>query len=292
MEIENLEDNIDKDKFAKVLSKLESISLYGKDEDDEHGSETELLTALFEKVVDDKGEQKIKKMTLHCNLAINCKLMVKCFNQLEDLILYGPSLTSDQTIFFFMCTAVQTYLRKMEFHEWNLSQVEPELIALVFSTMEKVALGDGIEIQDEQIEKLLDKLNDDTKLKSLELSVDLSGLDPDILAHGVNELEKVSIRYTELTEIQIEKILRQTLKSSKLKYLDISDNKNVELFTNMLADVKKKVHVVIDTVDPVLFWNEEPDSDESVEWNDDSDGTVEWNDDADDSDEDNNYFFP
>ena len=106
------------------------------------------------------------------------------------------------------------------------------------------------------------------------------------------ELQKVSIRYTELTEIQIEKILRQTLKSSKLKYLDISDNKNVELFTNMLADVKKKVHVVIDTVDPVLFWNEEPDRDETVEWNDDSDGTVEWNDDADDSDEDNNYFFP
>ena len=142
-------------------------------------------------------------------------------------------------------------LRTLEFHDWCLSNVETELIALVFSTVEKVVLGDGIDIQDEQLDELFDKLTDDTTLKNLELSVDLSGLDPDILARGVNQLEKVSMRYTELTEIQIEKILSHALKRSKLKYLDISDNKNIELFDKLLADVKKKIPVVIDTVDPV-----------------------------------------
>ena len=63
----------------------------------------------------------------------------------------------------------------------------------------------------------------------------------------------------------------------------IGDNKYIKHFPNMLADVNKKVPVVIDTVDSVLFWNEEPVSD-------DSDETVEWNDDADDVDEDNNDF--
>ena len=58
------------------------------------------------------------------------------------------------------------------------------------------------------------------------------------------------MRLTELTKTQIEKILSQTLKSSKLKYLDIINNKSVEHFVNMLADVKKKVPVVIDKVDP------------------------------------------
>ena len=97
-------------------------------------------------------------------------------------------------------------------------------------------------------------------------------MDPDILARGVNQLEKVSISYTELTEIQIEKILSHALKSSKLKYLDLSDNKNIELFSNLLADVKKKIPVVIDKVDPVLFWNEEPViSEQTFEWNNYSD---------------------
>ena len=61
--------------FATVLPTLESIFLYGKDDDDEHESETEWLTALFEKIVDDKGEpSKTKKPALQCNLAsINCR---------------------------------------------------------------------------------------------------------------------------------------------------------------------------------------------------------------------------
>ena len=183
-------------------------------------------------------------------------------------------------MFFFLCTAVQTNLKKLEFHDWNFSNLDTELIAMVFSSMEKVVLGDTIDIRDEQIEELLGNLNDDTKLKHLKLSVNLSGVDPNILACEVNQLEKVIISYTELTKIQIEKILSQTLKSGKLKNLDVSDNKYIKHFPNMLADVKKKVPVVIDTVDPVLFWNEEPVSD-------DSDETV---DDADDVDEDNNDF--
>ena len=179
--------------------------------------------------------------------------MVKCFNQLEDLFLYGPSLTSDQTFSFFKCTAVQTNLRKIEFHSWDFSHVDTELIALVFSKMEKVVLGNTIYIRDEQIEELLSKLNDDNKLRHLELSVNLSGVDPEILSHGVNQLEKVILNYTKLTKIQIERILSQTVKSSKLKYLDISDNQNVQHFAKMLADVKKRVPVVIDKVDPLLF---------------------------------------
>ena len=119
--------------------------------------------------------------------------------------------------------------------------------------MEKVVLGNSIDIQDEQIEELLGQLNRDTKLKHLELSFDLSGVDPDILVRGVNHLEKVSLIGAKLTKKQIEKILSQTLKSSKLKYLDISKNKNLEQFVNMVADVKKKVPVIIAKIyDPSL----------------------------------------
>ena len=148
LEIVKVEDNINKDKFADVLSTLESIELIGKYYDDEHESETEWLTALFEKIIDDEGElSKVKKLVLQCTLtSINCRLMVKCFNQLEDLFLYGPSLTSDQTFSFFKCTAVQTNLRKIEFHSWDFSHVDTELIALVFSKMEKVVLGNTIDI--------------------------------------------------------------------------------------------------------------------------------------------------
>ena len=153
--------------------------------------------------------------------------MMKCFNQLDDLFLFSPMFTSDQSLFFFKCTAVQTNLRKIEFHDWNLEHVEPELIARVLSIMEKVVIGNSIDYRYEQIEELLSKLNDDTKLKHLELYVDISRVDPDILARGVNQLETVCLRYTELTKIQIEKILSQTLKSSKLKYLDIINNKSV-----------------------------------------------------------------
>ena len=46
MEIYEVDDDIDKDKFAEVLSRLESLELIGNIDGDEHESETEWLTVL------------------------------------------------------------------------------------------------------------------------------------------------------------------------------------------------------------------------------------------------------
>merc|ERR1712208_280017 len=97
------------------------------------------------------------------------------------------------------------------------------------------------------------------------------GVDPDILAHGVNQLEKVNLSSSKLTSVQIGKLLSQTLKKSKLKYLDISQNENICDFPSEVAEVTKKVSVVKATYVKYQYYSDESSDDNNYSDSSDTD---------------------
>jgi len=274
LEFAEVDVGLDKDDFADVLVTLESIKFFGKDDldddydDDKNTCENkEQLMALFKKMLDDEGKaSKLKKLVFDCGdfSSIDSNVLVKGLNQLEELeLLDAYTMTSEQTSAFFSTCAVKTKLRKIRFQSWNLEKVDPELIALVFGRMEKVEFDAGVKNENNQLERLLESLDAETKLKDLRVFGYISSVDPDILALGVNQLEKVDLSSTNLTSTQIKKLINQTLKKSKLKYLDISQNENVQDFYKEVAEVRKKVSVVKSKYVRYVYSDESDDNDYS-----------------------------
>ena len=100
-------------------------------------------------------------------------------------------------------------LKKLIVNAWEVSHVEPNVFANFFNKIKEVGLWltDNDLHTDEQLEELFKTIDD--RLKVLDFSnINLSKIDPDILARGFNKLERINISFSFLHPFQFEKIFK------------------------------------------------------------------------------------
>ena len=135
-------------------------------------------------------------------------------------------------------------LTTASFKAANLQNVKPDTLAAVIVRLERVNLS-FTELTVQQLTALFEKINNPTNLnnnlKDIELfSVDLSPVSPKLLGKAVSRLENANLSNTELTQEQIQEILKSNLDSKnhiKLLNLDFSEVFSIsdELFSKSLS---------------------------------------------------------
>ena len=133
-------------------------------------------------------------------------------------------------------------LTTASFKAANLQNVKPGTLAAVIGRLERVNLS-FTELTKEQLTALFERINNrnNVNLKDIELfSVDLSPVSQKLLGKAVSRLENANLSNTELTQEQIQEILKSILDSkspTKLLNLDFSEVFNIsdELFSKSLS---------------------------------------------------------
>ena len=116
-------------------------------------------------------------------------------------------------------------LKKLNISCNNLSSVDPLLLVRAVSRLEEINL-DGTELTFMQARGIMLTIGFDkfSTVQKLVLSDnDLSKVKPDLLAKAVNRLEEVDMTNSQLTLEQVEAILKQSLVSTYLKSIFMTE---------------------------------------------------------------------
>merc|ERR1719509_190870 len=205
----------------------------------EEGSE-ELLQA----VVRHPG-LKVMVVQWNTNLSsVDPELLAQAVTQLEEVELVDTDLTPQQVTA--ICTAMSgnSMLKALDLSDNNLSLVDATILAQAVTQLEEVWLW-STSLTLQQVEAICAALDTSSYLKILRIGgSNLSPVDPDVLARGVNKLETVDIAKTQLTRQQMTRILTQSLLTTNLKELNMEGNGGVE--EGLLRQAKlviKELHV-------------------------------------------------
>ena len=115
-------------------------------------------------------------------------------------------------------------LKELDAEHVNLSFLEPNLLARVVKKLEKVYFSYA-EMTAQQCEAIFQHFDSDSKLKKLHMScIDLSSVNPEILARSFNNIEEVFMFDTKLTILQTKAIFRAVNNGSKMKNINIGLN--------------------------------------------------------------------
>ena len=137
-------------------------------------------------------------------------------------------LTSQQVEAIFAALHTSSQLKILRIQDNDLSSVDASILAQAVTQLEEVELGDT-HLTPQQVEAIFAALETSSQLKILRIGDNnLSSVDPDVLARGVNKLETVHMNHTELTEQQKTRILTQSLLTTNLKELYMEGNGAVE----------------------------------------------------------------
>ena len=147
------------------------------------------------------------------------------------------------------------------------------MFAKFFIKIEKVSTELHHEYGDfhtvKQVEELFETIGGNSKLKDLNISgSEFTFVNPDILARGINKLERVNISNTQLEIKQLEKIFHQTLVKTNLKVLDVSRIRNIPHMNDsqgIMEKVKNKVDVFVNEETPKVDTNDVPVYDDSTD---------------------------
>ena len=244
LEIDKVDDGLDKDHFAEGMLGLEAVALTGGDDNESRRTScrVELMATLLIKMSNERSRNKIKRLTLaeYDLSSLDPNIFGNCFSQLDSLSLdYCHPTPAQMSALFTRCTT-KTNLKKLQLNYVELEAVDPDIFSQGIRNIHQVTFCSRWP-SDNQIEKMFESLSEKTNLKELDLNgKDLSCVDPDILAHGVNKLERLDISFTQLTKHQLERIFQQAVVKTSLRYLDITGNIN-----RFGLDIKQEVQDVL-----------------------------------------------
>ena len=106
----------------------------------------------------------------------------------------------------------------------DLSSLQPDLFVAVTRNVRSLDLYNS-RVTQGQMEGLLNALAIKPTVREINLNYnDLSQVDAQVLAQGLNQVSKAFLYKTELTEVQVEAILDQGMKQSRLMHLDLRYN--------------------------------------------------------------------
>ena len=135
-------------------------------------------------------------------------------------------------------------IKELNISQNEISKVNPETLAKAVNTMEQVNLFNA-KLTSPQCEALFQEMAQDTKLKMLSIGcVNISGVNPEILAVGLNKVQTARLCNTAITKEQLEALFRVMAKRSELKEVDLGHNNLATVNTEVLAHGIKKIETV------------------------------------------------
>ena len=206
--------------LAEAVSTLEKVKL-------DRVLTTEQSKAMFDRLaVESKLKSKFKLKSLDIgwtdlsSVAIQSLAMV--VSQVEEATL---ELTTQQIIAIFnKATEEDSQLKVLNLIGNYLSQVNPHVMAAAVNKMDKVDLGFG-HLNATQCNAIFGLAAGKSKLKDLDISDnDLSSVNKHDMERAVNNMEKINLECTELTNQQCIQIFKYAENESNLKDMKIGRN--------------------------------------------------------------------
>jgi len=152
------------------------------------------------------------------------ELFARAVSRLEVVNLCGTNLTNNQIQALFQATDQSCQLKKLDLWRNNISSVEPELFARAVTILKDVNLG-STNLTNKQVTALFQKMSQNCPLKTLNLScINLSYVEPELLAIAVNRLEDVDLEFTDLSTEQMTSILSHVKEDTKIQVLGLGGN--------------------------------------------------------------------
>ena len=184
-------------------------------------------------------------MTFNNLFSVNPELLVKKVSHLEELILCGCSLTSQQaTVLCMALDEERTHLRSINLSGNDLSSVEPVLLANATTRLQEVKLY-GASLSTTQLTELCTAMSKSSRLKVLDVSCNnLSTMNCVLLASAAGLLEEVRLGWCSLTFQHITAICSSIENDSTLKNLDLSCNKLTSVPPELLAKAMSRLESV------------------------------------------------
>jgi len=150
-------------------------------------------------------------------------LLAQAVTKMEEAVLLTYTTPQQVTA---ICNAMTgSYrLKTLDLSYNDLSSVDANILAQAVTKLEEVGLRET-KMTHKQKKAIFAALDTTSHLKILRIGdTSLSCVDPDVLARVANKLETVSMRYTNLTEQQMTRILTQSLLTTNLKELSMWGN--------------------------------------------------------------------
>ena len=160
-------------------------------------------------------------------------------NSLKNVTLKAK-LTNNQLEQFFDVSKT-TNLETLELYHNNLSKVKSPHLSELFSNLKQLTLS-FVEVTTSQAEEIFTKISQLSRLESLHMNnVNLSKVDPDVLAKSLGNLKKLSLQNALLHRKQVKQLLVRLGEGNWLTLLDLSGNDLSFASSNMLASVVIRV---------------------------------------------------
>merc|ERR1719318_1900853 len=166
----------------------------------------------------------IYQYNIHC---IDPEVISSLPVKLKRLVMNDTGLSEEQTQAFFSGIASNGTLTDLILVLIDLSGVEPDSMARALAKLRRVSITES-DIDCVQVESVLEMIAKKSNLREFMLTgsedepLDLTEVNPDILALAVNKLERFDLSNAVLTNEQADKLLQQVLVKTSLKSLVLS----------------------------------------------------------------------
>ena len=150
--------------------------------------------------------------------------LAKMVSKLLALDISNCSLTNKQVHAIFEVLSKNSKMENLHISDNDLSTVEPDILAISANKLLGLEMN-RCHLTSEQGQAIFNRMSEETKLVSLrvfESKIDLSSLDPNVLATALNKLEIVDGCFWNLTDHQTRVIFKQMAEYSKLRVIRIS----------------------------------------------------------------------
>ena len=233
--------------LAKVVAGKEEVHLNASNTLREKQLE-EVLRAVSEdsnvKLLDISGGHMNHDMTSQMT-SIEPDLLASAFQQQEKIILNETELSAVQLKAVMKAIYRSQRVHLINFNFCRLDSVDPELLAKVVQKVTTVDIS-FTWLNNLQTKSIFEALNEDTKLKVLDMSdVNVSSVEPSLMGTVVNKLEEVNLHGSHLSIEQTAAILAQSCVQTNLKKL-IMDSNSFE--GSLDYDLVKQANMAIETL--------------------------------------------
>jgi len=234
------------DIFAKALNKLEIV----------HISEAYLTSEQLEALIKYMNkESNLKELGIANNdvSEIEPHEFAKALNKLEKLDLSGTNFgDQEHPNVFFKQMVASTNLKVLDlgfnsFSNNNNRSLNPKLLARALNKIENLRMV-GVDISDVQAQQFFKKMCVKTDIKELQFEdckYDMSLVNPNFMASGLNKLTKLQMANSSINGPQCLEFFSRMAQFTKLQYLDFSFLDLCGVPTEILVEALNKVEKVI-----------------------------------------------
>eukprot|EP00092_Neocalanus_flemingeri_P016560 GFUD01017920.1.p1 GENE.GFUD01017920.1~~GFUD01017920.1.p1 ORF type:complete len:534 (-),score=117.40 GFUD01017920.1:77-1678(-) len=232
--------HINPDLFAKALTKLQTVQI------SHAGLTSDQLEALVKYM---NKESKIVELGVAGNdvSEIDPEEFAKAMNKLEKLDLFETNLgDQERPNTFFEHMVDFTNLKDLALG-FNNRSLNPKVFAKALNKIEHLRMV-GVDISDVQAQQFFKRMCVQTKIKELhfeDCKYDMSLINPNFLASGLNKLTKLKMANSSINGPQCLEFFVRMAQFTKLQYLDFSFLDLCGVPTDILAEALNKVEKVI-----------------------------------------------